>query len=503
MSLDKQRLIQDCKYWVDNGLVQIRHKDSKLGIATWGFNPEQELYYNQWTNRDIIIKPRQCGWSTIAQWRGGHKTITNRGYQYLGVYHKLQAAQKALTNMKIMINSLPKTLCPTIDRNNVSMISFPVLQSGMSVVNCGRTPEAADEIGKSETINFLHLSEVAFYMYPKQTLTSTMNCVPKPEDDGIIVIESTANGFNEFQRRVMEAYNGLGVFKVFFSPWFKYSEHSIRNATWVDLGALTQTEVEIIDKYNLTPQQLMWRRFKIAELGSERIFSRDFPSDIFSCFTRLEGCIFAAQALDAYVNMLLQPLYGYKKEFMIFQPPIKGKEYVIAADVAGGKRKGHYCSGQIIARDNWEQVGHIFGKWPPDVYGDHLAQFGELYNGAEIGVENDGIGQGTIARLKSLGYKNLYRHKSSGAFGALQFEYGFPTTPKTRKILIDDLEEAVRKLEVTIHCAKTLDCMRTFVLREDMTIGGAVGCDDDPVMALGIAVQMLKQPKFTPQYWNR
>jgi len=230
-------------------------------------------------------------------------------------------------------------------------------------------------------------------------------------------------------------------------------------------------------------------------------FQRDYPSDLASCFQRMQGCIFSQNALDAYTKHILPPLSGYPPEVMIFKEAIKDGEYVISADVSMGRRKGKYCSADIIRRDNWEQVGHIYGKWPPSAYGDILMKYGEKFNNALVAIENDGIGVGPIIRMQTLGYKNLYHHLGmlDGEMGA---QVGYPTNVRSRALMIDDLEEAVRTMTYGIHSNVTLDSMRTFILYDDGVIRHAPGCFDDAVFSSAIGIQVLKQPKFVRQNWD-
>jgi len=497
-----KKSLSDWKFFCEN-FVKIRHPDGR--IDKWKFYPEQTRYYKECTKRDIIVKPRQMGgWSTCIDGRGLHATITHEGFQYLTIYHKIIAAQKALQNLKIMYSSLPDGIRPVIDKDNVNMLSFPVLNSGISVTSCGRSEQAADEVGKSETLQFVKESEYAYYPYPETTHGSVANCVAQ---EGVIVIESTPNGFNDFHNRAMRGWNGLSAYKTFFTPWFAYPEYSIVTGTTLeDLGELNEEEIKLLDEEHVLPGQIAWRRFKIDELGGEKVgtqlFRRDYPSDIQSCFARMEGCLFDQDILDAYEELVMQPLPNERKDHYIYFEPIPDVEYIIGADVAGGKRKGSYCSAQIFRRDTWEQVGHIYGKWRPDIYAEILSSVGKRYNYATIAVENDGIGIGTIIRLQTLGYSQLYKHRSKGGFGEVQYEVGFPTNIKTRRIMIDDGEEVVRKMLVILHDRITLTQMRTFVEKEDGTIEAAAGCFDDAVMSLFIAIQLLKQPKFVRRVWN-
>ena len=89
------------------------------------------------------------------------------------------------------------------------------------------------EIGRSKTITNLHLSEAAFYKHFKKIMASALQAVP---DTGYAVIETTANGFNEFREFWMESERGETTFKPLFYPAQAFYTNDYLNQKKKELG---------------------------------------------------------------------------------------------------------------------------------------------------------------------------------------------------------------------------------------------------------------------------
>src|SRR5690606_31262444 len=66
--------------------------------------------------------------------------------------------------------------------------------ASLKIVGSGASEAAASKKGRSGTIHRLHVTELAFFEYARETLNAMFECVPTPEYGTEISIESTANG---------------------------------------------------------------------------------------------------------------------------------------------------------------------------------------------------------------------------------------------------------------------------------------------------------------------
>ncbi|NCB44692.1 MAG: hypothetical protein EOM59_19035, partial [Clostridia bacterium] len=93
---------------------------------------------------------------------------------------------------KVLFERMPAAFVPTISEDNANTLAFGKLD------NAWRVATATPKVGRSKTLNFLHLSEIAFYSVPLADIQSSVGQSVTP--DGITVYETTANGYNEAKR---------------------------------------------------------------------------------------------------------------------------------------------------------------------------------------------------------------------------------------------------------------------------------------------------------------
>ena len=120
-----------------------------------------------------------------------------------------------------------------------------------------------------------------------------------------MVIESTANYFNDaHHQEVLKAQSGLASWNFLFFPWCRHEEY------YLDLPEehtyeLDQEELEIQDLYDLSVEQLYWRKKKIEKIGWEK-FSREYPLTIEEAYQQLGDSYFKRRDLQ-YVDMIMVP----------------------------------------------------------------------------------------------------------------------------------------------------------------------------------------------------
>ena len=109
-----------------------------------------------------------------------------------------------------------------------------------------------------------------------------------PDADGTEVIwESTANGVgNFFHEQWKLAEKGLSEFQAIFVPWFWQAEYKKKLPEGF---ALTLEEEVLRDQYELSSEQLYWRRVKVAELTTdgvdgEKAFKQEYPMNAAEAF---------------------------------------------------------------------------------------------------------------------------------------------------------------------------------------------------------------------------
>ena len=220
--------------------------------------------------RAIILKGRQQGCSTYVAARFYWQATTRDGLRVFILTH----SQDATRNIFGMVEQLHEGM-PDEERQPTRIASarekfFHARNSGYRVGTAG-----SQSVGRSQTVQLLHASEVAFWPNAQKHFAGMVQTVPDLPDTEII-LESTACGIgNRFHTLWQEASAGQSEYIPIFIPWYWQPEYSkVPPPDWSPDAA----SVEASATYQLTDGQLYWMACKRQELGNDRLFSQEYPS---------------------------------------------------------------------------------------------------------------------------------------------------------------------------------------------------------------------------------
>lgn len=465
--------------------------------------------------RIIILKARQMGFSTLTEAVIFYRTATAFATDSMIVAHTDEATANLFRMSRRYYDELPPLLRPMLRASNAQELDFDrPAKSSVTVKGLGSRIRCATAggkgIGRSYTLRNLHLSEYAFWPGEKtETFTGLVQAVPdKPGT--LIVIESTANGYDDFKTKwdaaVKAQRNGEDGFTPIFFPWYEMAEY--RRA--VPPGfELTPEEREIKKAFGLDDEQMAWRRWCIANQcgGDVNMFRQEYPATPDEAFIATGCCVFDQAAIVRRREQVKDRIWergrfraeksadgricGYEWEsdrrgpVRIRTQPEKGVPYVIGGDTAG--TGSDWFAGQVLDNRNGEQAAVLHQQFGEREYAEQMYCLGLYYNTALIGVETN-YSTFPEAVLEELGYPKLYvREKYDTYTGATAKAFGFDTNSKTRPAMIDRLKDAARTALETICDYDTLGEMLTFVYNKDYRPEAEQGEHDDLVMALAIA----------------
>ena len=220
--------------------------------------------------RAMILKARQMGFSTYIGGRFYHNVTHRRGQRAYILTHEQEATNNLFGMTERYHENCPTAVRPHTGAANAKELYFDLLDSGYSVGTAG-----TKAVGRSQTIQFFHGSEVAFWPNAATHFAGVVQAIP--DMDGTeIVLESTANGLGgEFHERWQQAERGIGDYIAIFVPWFWMEEY--RRPAGRDF-ILTDEEDELSGQYGLTLDQLCWRRAKMADLKDPMLFMQEYPA---------------------------------------------------------------------------------------------------------------------------------------------------------------------------------------------------------------------------------
>lgn len=248
--------------------------------------------------RAILLKGRQQGGSTYVEGRFVWKVTHSKSVDAYILTHEDKATQNLFNMSKRYIEYLPSYVKPHQGKANSNELIFDKLESGFRVGTAGNK-----SVGRSMTNQLFHGSEVAFWPNAAEHAKGILQTVP--DADGTEVIyESTANGLNNFFHQQWKlAEEGKSEFIPIFVPWYWQDEY-VKELP--DDFFMDQDEEELANHYELTEEQIYWRRMKIVELSTDGedgdlSFKQEYPMNAAEAFqvTGVNGLITPKKVLKA------------------------------------------------------------------------------------------------------------------------------------------------------------------------------------------------------------
>jgi len=225
--------------------------------------------------RALVLKGRQQGVSTYIGGRFYHAVTHRRGQRVFILTHEQEATDNLFNMVTRYHEHCPKPVKPHTGAANAKELDFDKLDSGYKVGTAG-----TKAVGRSQTIQRFHGSEVAFWPHADTHAAGVLQAVPDM-DDTEVILESTANGVgNFFHKRWQEAETGRSEYIAVFIPWFWQEEYTKP----ADGLVLTEEDEAYREAYSLTMEQMAWRRAKIIELDDELLFKQEYPATAAEAF---------------------------------------------------------------------------------------------------------------------------------------------------------------------------------------------------------------------------
>jgi len=435
-------------------------------------NRAQRAFERRRGERNIVLKARQMGLTTWAAARFFLKTITHPGTLTLEVAHTQEAAEEIFRIVHRFVDWLPEELREGLlrtSRANVRQIVFPEIDSQYRVVSAGDR-----NAGRGLTVQNLHCSELARWPgNPAETLAG-LRATMTPGAE--LILESTPDGvggcFHEEWQKAVET----GMVRHFF-PWWMERRYRAKAA---DEVSLTEEERVLMTRKRLDLEQIGFRRQIRADF--RRLARQEYAEDSESCFIASGDSVFELGAIEARLATATEPIERRRNgELEVWLPPLKGKEYLVAVDPAGGGSAGDYSAAQVLELETGLQCAEFAGH----VGGLELARLvtglATEYNQAWLVVERNNHGSGVLALIETVcGYGRIYKQNGQA---------GWLTTSMSRPVALGRLDAALAERPECFQSRRLLAECRCFVRRQDGGSGARPGMHDDRVMAMAIGLE--------------
>ncbi len=490
--------------------------------------------------RIIVLKARQEGVSTYTQAKILCHIAKNKNRNALVVAHRDDSTSSIFEKAKYMYRYLPDHIKPLQQASNARELIFDKpphykgkaegLNSKIKVQTAG-----SDSIGRSDTYFLVHLSEFAFYSgEPKKTLAGILQSVPNIPGT-IVLIESTANGMNDFMELWDMAEAGENDFIPMFFAWHDYIEYQMpvenEDERIQIMSNLNEYETKIVGLYNLSAEQIKWYRWKLKNDCSNDtdLMKQENPSYPKEAFLSTGRPVFANETVEMRIEELKKlykehpPKVGRfsfewvdpetqdkikegsihwvddpKGFITIYEDVKKDFPYVIGGDTKG--EGGDYYAASAINNITGKRVATMHmqsSNSKPYTY--QMYCLGMYFNIALIGIEMN-FNTAPLEELERLKYPSQYMRQSYDKINKeIQKKFGWKTDGNTRPLIIDkEIDLIENNIELFSDVTMLGECL-TFVYDKNNRPDAQSGKHDDVLMSDMIANEIRPQQRMSVQ----
>lgn len=446
--------------------------------------------------RFLILKSRRPGVTTLEQGCSYALCATNPGQSAVTLADTRDKSKRIFRAVNFFYERSPEFGRPKLQDESRQELDFREIGSSFFIGTAGATT-----FGRGDTLHRVHGSEVAYWLDRRDPseVDNLIAGLTEACSHGEITLESTANGQRGwFHSAVMDSIAGRGEWTLIFLPWPYDSDCAIPCVEEEGrgiMGSLSDREKWLVSKFNVGPEQLKWRRSKIAEraMRSGR-FLQEYPETVEEAFIASTVSYFSPEVLNRIALSIPERPLREENGVSIFKEREDGHRYVFGMDPAEGVPEGDPSSGIMLDAETGEQVASLWGRFSPPEFARRGALLSKHYNYALIGCERENHGHLALHVLANeVHYPRLYREKVVNDKRKASMKLGWSTNPLTRPIMLNDLREAIEEGHFGLRDRGLLSECHSFEDNGDGRYEARPGAHDDRVMASAVAWQVRKR----------
>lgn len=488
---------------VDSGFYKIQTKVAGELIRFPPYAEQLQIInaMESW-KRFIILKCRQIGISTLFLLWHLDATIFTSNTTTAIIAHDHKALRRLFKIIKIAYENMPDSVLldsgetwhkPPAKYDTKYELEFEGINSRIYV---------ALEV-RSDTVHRLHVSEAAFMKMAEDVLTATLGAVP---DDGIVSIESTANGiggiYYEMWEDATEDDTESPYAAFFFGPQhhkgYRDDSYNLKKLR----ASLSDYEKKLMEEHDVPLACIAWRRRKLTDKAVRKKFKQEFPFFPREAFLHTGRSVFDQEMLEDWI--LARPIKSKMENRLLYwEMPSKGRRYILSCDTASGRgmeasledddmKEGgtDYTVIQVWDPKKLKLVAQFRAKWPYAKAHEPLLQLAREYNDAYIIVEATDHGLTVLNNIEKSDYPKTLIHSErtyDKRTKKMTKKLGFYTNNKTRPLIIDELAVNIEEGMIRCHSRRVQsECFR-FIVHDDGKMQAMNGYKDDCVLGMAIA----------------
>ena len=457
----------------------------------------------------LVLKARQVGITTDTAARIMDGAINLNMAHALIMAHEERSTELIFDKYKLLFQELPETIVLTDDNGNPKVSGGQVLKvSGKPTSNSDsgyrlsfknmsrgrifvRTAGSRDNVGRGDTLNYVHLSEFSRYPDASTTLTA-INQGIATSPFVYAVIESTANGvsgdgedfyklwvksikaWQDYENGASETFAG---WRPVFIPWYwmsKYRRSLVKGQLTpiddIDFGndeikrSFLEREQTLRKDYGLDDEQINWYRWAIIELCDYKyqIALQEYPTFWQDAFLASDAGVFNNDKLISIEQRFRggegpPAEVGDLNEEMGFERSTHGKlkilehpnpnyvnRYIVSLDQSRGKENGDNAVMSVWDRLERNFVAQWVGHMEEDLLAQEFINLCTYYNEA-LAVPEANMAT-VINLIKPEGFipytGPIYIRSDEKSN---REDYGFWTDKTSKKMLIDNYLSYIRE----------------------------------------------------------
>lgn len=457
--------------------------------------------------RFLILKARQMGISTFFMLWHLDATMFNPNTTTVIIAHEKKSLEHLFNIIKIAYENCPDTMQlesgelwhkPTAKYDTKHQLYFEGLNSRIYVAFSVR----------SVTVHRMHISEAAFLKNPEEQMNASLAAVP---DDGIVTIESTANGVGGMFHELWEDATGEDTESPYYPLFFGFQNHEEYrdpiNSIEAFEKSMSAEEHTMHEKHGVPLAALMWRRRKLTDKAVSKKFQQEYPCNPREAFLHTGRSVFDADMLDDWI--ILDPLQSEMEDRLLtWVRAEKNAVYVIGVDTSSGRRgkvaaeslgdseaekEGgtDYSVIQVWDAKTLQLCAQFRAKWPYAKLHNIVYTLAKRYNNAYVIVEATDHGLTVLNNLEELTDYDTGLIHSERTQDRTQDrktrKVGFYTNNKSRNLILDAMQTSILEGNLRVHSRRVQsECFR-FVTKDDGRMEAMDGYKDDCVMCCAIA----------------
>lgn len=536
VELEWRRCAMDEEYFI-NTYVWVPSEQDPRGRTRFNlFDYQSELLNLSKSRRFVIaLKARQIGFTTLGMAHALWLALFRPGANILIVSETQKSSNKNLAQARLAYQFLPSWMSergPKLRNDSSNGMSFETTDGMVSYI---KASPATNGVFAGETASFVLWDEAALVEPASLQEDVLRTLLPTTDAGGSMMIVSTARGaYNRFAKTYRAAKVNNSQFVAFFKSW-KVSPFMRCNKDCGWCSGNEQEKTPCRTRYDGKRREFAdqpWRFYQEYPTDDEEAFRESgrprfvgLPSvDTLHEFPYRGDLIWQNDKTIGFEPDINGPLH------LVTLDPLKDGFYVVGADPSQGVGRD-YATAHVMTLDE-DGLPEIVAFYrsntvqPPE-FASSLDRLGRFFAGRQwaalMAVEDQG-GQGSLPineLHRHLDYPNPYTHQQVGVKRSRAARmFAFPMTVDRRRAVIDRLAKYLTVENGEILLQGMYPDLRVelgqFVAQEtangNIRYSADVGCHDDLVMSLAIALWVLieEYEKSSPSaavvegfVWNR